>query len=77
LKPLSDADTTHATTPWPIHLFRFPASAIREVILGFSLGAEARERALHRLSRTDLLHAAVYDVEVKRNAYGLSRRVVR
>jgi hypothetical protein len=73
LKWLPDANQVLDVKPWPIHLFRFPPKAIREVILGYAMQRDVQERAVTYQASKDLQPAVFFRTEVRKDGYGLSR----
>ena len=43
---LEDSEETISTTPFPIHLFKFPNSAVKEIILGACIENDVKENIL-------------------------------
>jgi hypothetical protein len=64
LRPLADAKETVQSRPFPIHLFEFPADALKEVIIG-ARASENLKRELIAIARAD---ASLRHVRIKQSA---------
>ena len=73
LRPLADAEVTEEVSPFPVHLFRFPDDALRQVIFGPKMD-HATKRALIAAvtARPGLQHVTFKQATLERERYALS-----
>jgi hypothetical protein len=73
LRPLADAEVTKESSPFPIHLFRFPDSALRQIIFGPKMD-HATKRALITAvkARSSLQHVTLKQAVLEKGRYALS-----
>ena len=77
IRRLQDADEVKATEPFPIHLFRFPTDAVREVILGCRMPAGKRKEVMSLLSSDTYKHIRILQAETSETQFKLSFYPVR
>lgn len=56
LRPLKDANLTFPATPFPIHLFEFPANALKELIIGARASEEMKANLIETIRCDESLH---------------------
>lgn len=80
LLPLSESDETIPSSPFPIHLFRFPPESVSEIILGARMTNENRAKIEAFVSsRKEYSHVSICQAvaETKESVYGISVQQLR
>lgn len=63
IRPLEDADRIIQNQPYPVHLFQFPAAAVREVIFGCRMLEENKGCIIASLKSTSFQHVQISQAE--------------
>lgn len=74
IQPLQDADIINANQPYTIYLFKFPASAIREVIFGCRMKDSKRLAILESLKSDIFQHVKIFQAEPDKIEFKLNIR---
>ncbi|WP_394192600.1 DUF2971 domain-containing protein [Pseudoalteromonas atlantica] len=67
---LEDSEKTISTTSLPIHLFQFPNSALKEIILGACIEKNVKEHILS-VVRKNYPHITIKQAKISNEEYGL------
>lgn len=73
LRPLADAEVTQEASPFPIHLFRFPDSALRQIIFGPKMDHATRRALIATVTdRSSLQHVTFKQASLEKERYAVS-----
>lgn len=73
LRPLADAEITQEASPFPIHLFRFPDSALRQIIFGPKMDHATKHALIATVAaRPSLQHVTFKQAILEKERYAVS-----
>jgi Protein of unknown function (DUF2971) len=72
--PLSDSAELIDKTPYPIHLFRFPAQAVERIILGAKISDDNKVIIKSLMGDERFSHVKLYQARLDSSSYGIAIR---
>lgn len=69
--PLSDSDEVIDKKPFPIHLFKFPATAVKRIIFGARISDENMSMIRSAILEREFSHIDIYRARLDSSSYGI------